>query len=287
MTRRASPYPRRPFALLAGLLALLWLGLGADIPARAGAAPALEAAGLEWEGPVEVTEVVDGDTVVLADGRQVRLVGIQAPKLPLGRDGFQAWPLAEEAKAALAGLALGRTVRLGYGGRRVDRHGRALAHLAVAEGADAGLWLQGEMLARGLARVYSFPDNRALVAAMLAAERAARAAGEGIWADPWYRILTPADLTRELFPRLDSFQIVEGRVIAAERVGKRGYLNFGDDWKSDFTVSIDPAALRLFDEAGLPVASYQGRRVRVRGWVKSFNGPMIDATHPEQIEVLE
>ena len=158
---------------------------------------------------------------------------------------------------------------------------------ADPEGADAGLWLQGEMLARGLARVYSFPDNRALVAELLAVEHAARAAGDGIWADPWYRILTPADLTRELFPRLDSFQIVEGRVIAAERVGKRGYLNFGDDWKSDFTVSIDPAALRLFDEAGLPVASYQGRRVRVRGWVKSFNGPMIDATHPEQIEVLE
>ncbi len=295
MTRRASPYPRRPLALLAGLLAALWLapgpgippGIPLGIPAAAGAAATLEGAGLAWEDPVEVVAVVDGDTVVLADGRQVRLVGIQAPKLPLGRAGFEAWPLAEEAKAALAGLALGRTVRLGYGGRQVDRHGRALAHLAIAEGADAGLWLQREMLARGLARVYSFPDNRALVAELLAAERAARAGGRGIWADPWYRILTPDELARELFPRLDSFQIVEGRVIAAELAGKRGYLNFGDDWKSDFTVSIDAAALRLFDDAGLPVQSYQGRRIRVRGWVKSFNGPMIDATHPEQIEVLD
>lgn len=284
MTRRASPYPRGFLALLAGLIAALWLGLGLGAPAvGAAAAPA----GLEWGEQAAVVAVVDGDTVALADGRQVRLVGIQAPKLPLGRAGFEAWPLAEEAKAALAGLALGRTVRLGYDGRRVDRHGRALAHLVLADGADEGLWLQRVLLARGLARVYSFPDNRALVAELLEAERAARAAGTGIWADPWYRILGPDDLARELFPRLDSFQIVEGRVIAAEVVGKRGYLNFGDDWKSDFTVSVDPAALRLFDEAGLPVASYQGRRVRVRGWVKSFNGPMIDATHPEQIEVLE
>jgi hypothetical protein len=25
----------------------------------------------------------------------------------------------------------------------------------------------------------------------------------------------------------------------------------------------------------------------VRGWIKSFNGPMIEASHPEQIEVIE
>jgi len=28
------------------------------------------------------------------------------------------------------------------------------------------------------------------------------------------------------------------------------------------------------------------QRVRVRGWVRQFNGPLIDVTHPEQIEVL-
>ncbi len=29
------------------------------------------------------------------------------------------------------------------------------------------------------------------------------------------------------------------------------------------------------------------RLVRVRGWVKRFNGPLIEVTHPEQIEVIE
>ena len=65
--------------------------------------------------------VVDGDTLVLENGTEVRLVGIQAPKLPLGRTGFKAWPLAEEAKLALEALALGRTFTLFYGGRKVDR----------------------------------------------------------------------------------------------------------------------------------------------------------------------
>src|SRR3546814_16350501 len=107
---------------------------------------------------------------------------MQAPELALGRAGFQPWPLAEEAKARLAAFSLGRVLDLGFGGRRGDRHGRVLAHLFDAE----GRWLQGEMLSAGLARVYSFSDNRTAAAEMLALERAARALGRGIWRDPFY-----------------------------------------------------------------------------------------------------
>ena len=50
--------------------------------------PALALEGLEKRRKRQVAKVVDGDTVVLKhaiDGAlQVRLVGIQAPKLPLG-----------------------------------------------------------------------------------------------------------------------------------------------------------------------------------------------------------
>lgn len=278
MPVRASPRARALVLLLLvvlGPLAAIGAAAAADLPI--GLPP-----GLEDGGGGTVAAVVDGDTLVLEDGRQVRLVGIQAPKLPLGREGFETWPLADAAKAALEELALGQPVGLAYGGRQIDRHGRALAHLRRAD----GVWLQGEMLARGLARVYSFADNRALVAEMLALEGAARAVGRGIWADPWYRIRAPEDLVGDLAGDLDSFQIVEGRVRDAAVVRNRGYLNFGDDWKSDFTVSIDAAALRLFEAAGLPIEALEGRRIRVRGWIESLNGPMIDATHPEQIEVL-
>ncbi|WP_200343911.1 thermonuclease family protein [Rhodovibrio sodomensis] len=63
-----------------------------------------------------VTEIVDGDTLFLSDGREVRLVGLQAPKLPLGRPDFEPWPLSDAAKAALSRLVLGRTVTLAYPG---------------------------------------------------------------------------------------------------------------------------------------------------------------------------
>ena len=236
------------------------------------------AAALEEGERGRVVEVVDGDTLELADGLEVRLVGIQAPKLPLDRPNFKKWPLADEAKAALQRLALGREVRLSYGGRRRDRYGRALAHLHVED----GLWVQGALLAEGMARVYSFRDNRALVAEMLAQERIARAHGRGIWGHPYYRVRQAEGAGRFL----DTFQVVEGRVLDAAVVRGRLFLNFGADWKTDFTVNVRRQDLRLFRRGGFDPLSFEGRRVRVRGWIESWNGPMIKLTHPEQIEVL-
>jgi len=235
-------------------------------------------AALEIAGTGSVVEIVDGDTLVLADGRQVRLVGIQAPKLPLGRPGFKAWPLAEEAKAALAELAMGRNVTLGYGGRRIDRHGRALAHLFD----ESGLWIQGALIDRGMARIYSFSDNRALVPEMLAREAVTREAGRGIWALRAYAVRDAAAVPA----RLSGFELIEGRVVEAATVRKRTYLNFGADWRSDFTVSLTSKVRKRFEAEGIDPLSYQGKLVRVRGWLKSYNGPLIEATHPEQIEVI-
>ncbi len=263
----------RPLALICLLLLLVPVSPGrAEMPAAFYNA-------LDPAAGAEVVTVVDGDTLILADGREIRLVGIQAPKLPLGRKGFKTWPLAEEAKIVLEELTLGKTLSLGFGGRRGDRHGRVLAHLFDAQ----GRWIQGEMLKAGLARVYSFSDNRALIGEMLALERAARAAGRGIWAESYYAIRSAETAERWL----GGFELVEGRVFAVGRAGRNTYLNFAEDWRSDFTLVVDHRARRLFEEQDIDLGSYEGKKVRVRGWLKSRNGPMITVTHPEQIEVLE
>lgn len=229
----------------------------------------------EW---VRAVEIVDGDTLRIADGRQVRLVGLQAPKLPLGREGFKAWPLADAAKAALSRLALGRRLQLAYGGRRIDRHKRILAHLADAD----GQWIQAAMLAAGMARVYSFRDNRTAVRALYRIEAEARRLRRGIWNHPFYRVRAADKLSRDI----GSFQVVEGRVRAVATVRGTTYLNFGADWRTDFTVMLRGRSRKLFQGAGLAPGSLEGRRIRVRGWLRSRNGPMIEASHPEQIEPL-
>jgi len=230
------------------------------------------------DGQARVGQVIDGDTLVLDDGRQVRLVGIQAPKLPLGRPKFPTWPLADEAKAALERLTLNREVRLRLGLRPTDRHNRALAHLYDAD----GVWIQGAMLQAGLARVYTFSDNRALAAEMLDLEKTARAGRRGIWAEPFYRVRRVTETPQSI----DTFQLVEGRPRKVDKVAGQIYLNFGSDWRDDFTIAIPAAGAKLFAQAGIKPESLAGRELRVRGWIKSRNGPLIEATHPEQIEVL-
>ncbi len=259
---------------LTALLLILLNGMtGAALPAKA----------LDIEDQARVVEIVDGDTLVLSNGAEVRLVGTQAPKIALGRKGFHDWPLGEAAKALLSELALKQNVGLAFGGRRVDRHGRTLAQLYRAD----GLWLQGEMVGRGFARVYGFADNRALLKELLLRERAARAARLGIWADPFYAIRAPAELERDLRDLVDSFQLVEGRVRAAQVVGGRAYLNFGTDRHSDLTAVLQADAVALFRAEGIEPEAFAGRLVRIRGWVESYDGPMIEITYPEQIEVLE
>ena len=230
-----------------------------------------------------VRQVTDGDTVVLDSGLTIRLIGTQAPKLPLGRDGFEAWPKAGEARAALEALVLNQPVQLRYGGEELDRHGRALGQLFLA--GEAGTWVQQAIVAQGLARVYSFPDNRACLAELMAAEGRARAMKLGIWGDPYYMVRR-ADRPEALAERSGHYELVEGRVLLADKSGGRVYLNFGRHWKEDFTAVIDGRALRLFGDSGFDPLVLEGALVRVRGWLDDRDGPRIEVTHPEQIEVL-
>ena len=57
-----------------------------------------------------VVRIVDGDTLVLAGGAKVRVLGIDAPEME--RDGHPADFLAHKAKAVLADLTLNKTIAL-------------------------------------------------------------------------------------------------------------------------------------------------------------------------------
>ena len=230
-----------------------------------------------------VASVTDGDTVVLDNDVVVRLIGMQAPKLALDRDDFVDWPKAAESKAALERLVLGQKVRVRHGGERIDRHGRTLGQLFVT--GDSEVWVQQRMIAGGWGRVYSFPDNRACVTQLLDVEMQARLNKLGIWADPYY-LVRRADRPADFAGRPGYYELVEGRVLQAEVAQGRVYLNFGRSWKEDFTAVLDRAALRLFSGAGLDPLKLEGALVRIRGWVDERDGPRVEITHPEQVEVL-
>jgi hypothetical protein len=83
------------------------------------------------------------------------------------------------------------------------------------------------------------------------------------------------------------FTIVEGSVASVRESGGTLYVNFGRRWSSDFTVTIAKRHERAFAAAGLEPKRLAGRRIRVRGWIEERGGPWVEATAPEQIEVVE
>jgi micrococcal nuclease len=190
---------------------------------------------------------------------------------------------AESARAWLLARLEGEAVRLGYDGLRRDRYDRAIAQ---AYRVQDGEWLQAALVEAGQARVLSHAGNRQAAAALLELEAAARRAGLGLWADPanHVRDTHPDALAQDI----GSVQLVEGRVLEVTRLRSgRTYINFGTDYRTDFTLVVESDAEAVFDEAGRPLADLAGQRIRVRGWLEAENGPLIRIDHPERIERLE
>jgi micrococcal nuclease len=118
--------------------------------------------------------VIDGDTVVLANGEHVRLVQIDAPEVQ-ERECYGA-----AARAVLRRLAPpGTTVRVEADPRldQVDRYGRLLRYLFRGP-----LNLNLELVRQGAATVWFYDHDRGRYAGqLLQAALAARAAHRGLW----------------------------------------------------------------------------------------------------------
>lgn len=232
---------------------------------------------LEPLGTGLVAGVSDGRTLVLADGREVRLAGIEVP--PSDSDA------GRDARATLAAWTLGQVVSLRRAGADRDRYGRAVAHVFVDAG-DSGRSLQHRLLAAGHAQVSARAGEPACILESLAFERQARAAKLGLWADPYYQ-LRRAEHAAGVLTLRGRFAIVEGTVLSVRESGGTIYVNFGRRWSEDFTATIPKRSERAFAAAGIEPKQLERRRIRVRGWVEERGGPWIEVTRPEQIEIAE
>jgi endonuclease YncB( thermonuclease family) len=219
--------------------------------------------------------IVDGRTFVLDDEREVRLAAIETPATGAP---------ATQAKNALETLLAGKAVVLKGLGADRDRYGRLVAQVFLVENGER--WVQPELLAAGHARLAARVGDRACAAALVVHERAARRALLGLWSDPFYGLRQAEDPATVAAER-GRFAIVEGNMLSVRESGGTIYVNFGRRWSEDFTVTIAKRNERAFAAAGLEPKALTGRRVRVRGWVEERGGPWVEATRPEQIEVME
>lgn len=234
-----------------------------------------------------VVSVIDAETVGLDDGSTVRLMGARAPWPHSLAVDVETWPPAKEAARALEALVLNRDVTLHYDGRRKDRYGRRLAQLALrGSGALQERWIQYRLVADGYARAYALPGNTDCLGALVAAENEARQARRGLWNGGRYRD-DPASDVAALLRRVGRFAVVEGRVAAVARTRRYTYVNFDADWRKDFTISLRTSAVDRSEEGEARAKALEGRKVRARGWIERRNGPMIEVSGLDEIEVVD
>ena len=116
--------------------------------------------------------MIDGDTFVDADGRKIRLLGMDTPE--------KGEPYCSAATDELSRLIAGRKLRFEYGGQPDDRYGRKLAFVF----ADDSIFVNERLLADGLARAYFFEENMLdspYADRLCRAQRSALQAHLGIW----------------------------------------------------------------------------------------------------------
>ena len=237
-------------------------------------------------GPTRsVVRVVDAETVLLDDGEEVRLIGALAPRSPDLKPDAGPWPPEEAAAAALRDLVAGRSVELASSGRARDRYGRLLAHLFLEENGER-VWVQGRLLSTGHARAYGLPESFACARELLAHERVAREAQAGLWANAAYATRAALEAGKLLRYR-NSYQIVEGSIARVKAAKARTYLDFGPDWRTDFSAGIDAKVLHTNPEWAKTLEGLKGRRVEVRGWIEYRGRPYIAIEDPSQLAVLE
>lgn len=224
-----------------------------------------------------VLKVIDQKRLMAGDQSVIELAGIEVPddSVAEARDLLAA--LFENKTAAE--ILLYQTPSPDKG--RINRMQHDLAHLVRKDG---HVWVQGAMIANGVARAMPTPVNPELAEKMYALENEAIKAGKGLWAkDSRHRILS-ADAPVESLGRIS---VVEGTVQKISTLSNTTYLNFGPDWRKDFTIGIPTAVRQKMVRQNIDPFKLQGKKLRVRGWIREYNGPYIELEDPVLLQRIE
>jgi len=230
---------------------------------------------------IKVVEVIDGDTVRLENGELLRYIGIDTPEVHIrnarGDFDYRPQPFSLEAKEANQSLVEGKYVRVEFDVEKRDKYKRLLGYCFQED-----TFVNATLLKEGYALLYTYPPNVKYVSELTAAQKVARKEKRGIW-ESWEAISSD-----DAHQYINQIRTVRGTVASTYQSKKCVFLNFGDNYKDDFTIVIFNRALSSFHAQGIdPVSYYHGKTVQATGLIKEYNGPEIIVRVPEEVEVLE
>lgn len=121
-----------------------------------------------------VKRVIDGDTILLANGERVRLIGVDTPETkhpqkPVERFGKEAYLFTKR-------MVEGKEVRLEHDWQKRDKYGRLLAYVYLTD----GTFLNAEIIKQGYGFAYTKYSFKYLEE-FRGYEREARENRRGLW----------------------------------------------------------------------------------------------------------
>ena len=123
------------------------------------------------------SRVIDGDTVVLADGERIRYIGIDTPEMRHPRKKVR--QMAVIAKEVNEKLVLGKDLTLEYDVEKRDKYDRLLAYVYLED----GTFVNAELIKQGYALIMTIPPNVKHADEFLRLQIEAREQKRGLWAD--------------------------------------------------------------------------------------------------------
>lgn len=260
--RLAVLYRMRPSDLI--VWALLFVSAAAS-----GACPADR-----FDAHAKVSYVFDGDTVELAGGTRVRLIGVDTPEL--SHEGRPEQPFARRARKALSNLLARHEyeVRLRYDAHRHDHYGRTLAHLYLADGTSISAYL----LSHGLGTAFVVPPDVWNARCYRKAERAAQRSRSGIWRLARYKVVNAREIQRSR----RGYARIRGRVIRVNHAGGATWI----DLEANISARIPDQDRDYFSAKRL--RQLPGKQVILRAWLYSVKHQLrSELRYPTDLTVLQ
>ncbi|MBD8892215.1 hypothetical protein [Roseibium litorale] len=171
-----------------------------------------------------------------------------------------------------------------------NRWGLVPAWIVAAPQGTAGdtALQQIRLIDRGLAMAAPHFSSMACSKALIEAEHSARFAKRGRWQHE--DALSTMNLNA-LTGAAGTYVLAEGRIVSLGKSAHTRYLNFGRNWKTDFTATLSTSQDKSFSDAlaaaGMSLEDLAGHAVQIRGVVDLNDGPHIHMTHPGQLIILD
>lgn len=221
-----------------------------------------------------VVAVIDGDTIQISGGQQVRYLGIDTPEL--------GQPFYEEAKDKNRELVLGKTIKLEVCKEKPkDNYGRLLAYVYKEK-----TLINAELLKKGIARILIIPPcglDKAEKFRLF--QKEAMKNKIGLWGkrEKTKNFIYASDATKFIGEN----KAVHGKVISAHKGKKVLFLNLGNDTTVNLKIVIFKQDLQNFDDFQInPANYYLDKQIVVYGKIKMYKRfPEIIIGSPSQIEV--